>query len=373
MSSSCAPHDISSLPEDGSSRSPGKAATPHDFLDDQFLLDLLHHGSPSDQESALVSLRHATRSNNPDLRIAMCTSVLLAWLSPMILSSNPSLRANAIASIVNLSLEPPNRTRIVKSGILNLLIGLLKNKASETDAKALVVAAIHSLSMEEKNRTTIGALGAVPPLLEVFSRRDEEKVARQDAGMAIYYLTFSPDNRGRVVKTHGAVKRIVGVLKGDQDDEMKSVGMRIACNLARCEDGRSALMEADGVAVMVGLVEPRSVPERRSCCEDMAYMAAAAMYGMSKGKSLRFRCMAKSANAEEVLSRVLEERSGAIGEMARRTLQVIQGGGEEEERDEWYEYSGTRGAGGSAMSEPMKRRQGSYNGNAPVSHPDWMQ
>jgi hypothetical protein len=296
----------------------------------------------------------------------------------MILSSNSSLCTNAIAVVVNLSLEPPNRTRIVKSGILNLLMGLLKNKACDTYVKGLLVAAIHSLSMEEKNRTTIGALGAVPPVMEVFSGQSEEKMARKDAGMSIYYLTFSPDNRGRVVKTHGAVKRIVGVLKGDQDDEIRRVGMRIACNLARCEDGRSALMEADGVAVMVSLVtlvEPRSdsLPERQIRSEDMAYMAAAAMYGMSKAKSLRFRCMAKSANAEEVLSRVLEKGSGAIQEMARRTLQAIQGDGEEEERDEWYEYSSSRGAGGLAMTEPMKRPRGSYNGNTAVSEPDWLQ
>lgn len=370
MSSSCGLDDISSLPDQPPKKS---TATHHDFLDEQFLLHLLHHGSPSDQESALVFIRHATRSNNPDLRIAMCTPTLLSWLCPMILSPNLSLRTNAIAVVVNLSLEPPNRTRIVKSGILNLLIGLFKNKASNTDAKGLVMAAIHSLSVEEKNRTTIGALGAVQPLMEVFTKGDEEKMSRQDAGMAIYYLTFSSDNRGRIVKTHGAVRRIVGVLKGDQDEDIKSVGMRIACNLARCEDGRSALMEADGVAVMVGLVEPRSVPEQRICREDMAYMAAAAMYGMSKGKSLRFRCMAKSANAEEVLGRVSEEGSGAIKEMARRTLQVLQEEGEEDERDEWYKYTGSRGAGGLAMSEPMKRRQGSYSGNFAVSEPDWMQ
>ncbi|KAJ4794203.1 U-box domain-containing protein 38 [Rhynchospora pubera] len=338
----------------------------------EFLSD--HGGSPSDQDATLVSIRHATRSNNPELRISMCTPNLLSWLCPMILSSNPSSQTNAIAVVVNLSLEPTNRTRIVKSGILNLLIGLLRNGA-DAEAKGLIVAAVHSLSVEEKNRTTIGALGAVPSLMDVFSGRGEAQMARQDAGMAIYYLTFSADNRGRVVKTNGSVRRLVGVLKGaDEEDEIKSVGMRIVCNLARCEEGRSALMEANGVAVMVGLIEKSGtnsvVPERRKCWEDMAYMAAAAVYGMSKGKSLRFRCMAKSANAEEVFSRVLEERGGAIGEMARRTIQAMRGDGEEEQRDEWYEYTGGRGAGGLGMSEPMKRRYGSFGGNTAVSGPN---
>lgn len=365
MNSTTSSSRISTFPCQQSKKTP---PTHRDFLDEQSLVDLLSHGLPSDQEATLVSVRHATRSNNPDLRITMCTPTLLSCLCPMILSSTTSLRTNAIAIVVNLSLEPPNRTRIIKSGILNLLIGLLKNGAGgdNSDAKGLAVAAIHSVSVEEKTRTTIGALGAVLPLMEVFSKRDEEKVARQDAGMAIYYLTFSADNRGRVVKANGAVKRIVQVLKRDQDEEIKSVGMRIACNLARCEDGRSALMEADGVAVMVGLIQPKSV-------HDMMYMAAATIYGMSKGKSMRFRCMAKSANAEEVLIRVSEEGSGPVREMAKRTLQAIRGDGEEEERDEWYEYTGSRGAGGLAMSEPMKRRQGSYNGNTAVSQPDWMQ
>lgn len=346
----------------------------NDLFPEQFLI---HHGSgsPSDQESALVSLRHATRSNNPDLRITTCTPTLLSWLCSMLLSPQPSIRTNAVAVVVNLSLEPPNRTRIVKSGILNLLIGLLKNHTDDTDAKGFVVAAIHSLSAEEKNRTTIGALGAVPPLMEIFWRGDEEKMARQDAGMAIYYLTFSADNRRRVVKTNRAVRHLVRVLKGEEEEEeIKSVGMRIACNLARCEEGRSALMEADAVTVMVGLMKTRSVvPEGQNCREGLAYMAAVAMYGMSKGKSLRFRCAAKSANAEEVLSSVLEGGSGAITEMVRRTLKAIQEDPEEEGRHEWYEYAGSRGANGLAMSEPMKRRQGSYSGNAAVSEPDWLQ
>ncbi|KAJ0986743.1 hypothetical protein J5N97_005099 [Dioscorea zingiberensis] len=82
--------------------------TPDDPLESE-ILSKLKDPRVSEQESALISLRRATREGQ-DRRISLCTRRLLAALRPLLVSRYQAVQANAVAALVNLSLEARNKS-----------------------------------------------------------------------------------------------------------------------------------------------------------------------------------------------------------------------------------------------------------------------
>ncbi|XP_010913476.1 U-box domain-containing protein 39 [Elaeis guineensis] len=297
-----------------------------DCLEEEISIKLMN-SEVSEQEAALAALRQATRESR-DRRIALCTPRLLATLRPMLLSRWPGVQVNAAAVLVNLSLEAPNKVRIVRSGAVPPLVEALKN--GHPEARDHAAGAIFSLALEDENRAAIGVLGAIAPLLHLFSRPSESHRARRDAGMALYHLSLAGTNRSKIARTTGAVRALLAVAAeeegapaGAQGPPLGRLAMMVLCNLAGSAEGRAALMDAGAVAGVVGLMSGAAAPAEEYC--------VAALYGMSRG-SLRFRGLARAAGAEKVLMRVVE--AGSPGEvrreMARRTLRAMRGEDDEE-------------------------------------------
>ncbi|GFY93921.1 RING/U-box superfamily protein with ARM repeat domain-containing protein [Actinidia rufa] len=71
------------------------------------------------------------------------------------------VQTNAVAAMVNLSLEKVNKLKIVRSRIAPSLIDVLKGGGAEWQEHAS--GAIFSLALEDDNRTAIGVLGALQP------------------------------------------------------------------------------------------------------------------------------------------------------------------------------------------------------------------
>lgn len=158
--------------------------------------------------------------------------------------------------------------------------------------------------------------------------------------MALYHLSLAPNNLSKIARTAGAVKSILtmattnvnadGAVKGETEEEegtvrlrLRRVAMMLLASLARRNEGRVALMDADTVKVMVEMMKGGAAAGREE------EYCLAVMYEMSKG-SLRFRALARAAGAERVLLAMAgnnnEEGRGEVGkEMARRTLKVIRG------------------------------------------------
>ncbi|CAL9136300.1 unnamed protein product, partial [Musa textilis] len=306
---------------------PASPTADFDLSEEEILIRLMDT-ELSEQESAVVSLRRATRESR-DRRIDLCTCRLLAALRSMLLCSSAAVQINATAALVNLSLELENRVRILRSGAVAPLVDVLKG--GHPEARDHAAGALFSLSLEDENRAAIGVLGAIPPLLDLFSVASADGVrARRDAGMALYYLSLAVSNRLKIARAPGAVRALLSVALESEEAPVDGappphgpglarLAMMMVCSLAVCNDGRAALMDGGAVASVVSLMRSPAAAAVEEYC-------VAALYRMSRG-SLRFRGLARSAGAEPVLVRVAYSGSG--GEMrrnmAKKTLRAMRG------------------------------------------------
>lgn len=273
------------------------------------------------QQEAVISLRKITRTGE-NARVYLCTPRLLSALRSLIVSRFVTLQANAVAALVNLSLENQNKVKIVRSGMVPPLIDVLKGGFPEAQDHA--AGALFSLALDDQNKTAIGVLGALPPLLQVL-RSDSDR-ARHDSALALYHLSLVQSNQSKLVKL-GSVPLLLGMARSGQ---MTDRVLLILCNLAVCKEGRAAMLDCGAVEYFVGLLgrdESVSNSSRESC--------VAALFGLSLG-GLRFRGLAKQAGAEEVLEKMERTGSERAREKARRILEVLRARDEEEEVD-WEE------------------------------------
>ncbi|GJN00194.1 hypothetical protein PR202_ga17608 [Eleusine coracana subsp. coracana] len=280
------------------------------------IMAVLHAEDPTPEElaSAMASLRQATRENR-EVRTQLCTPRLLAALRPMLLSPDAGVQVNATAAVVNLSLEPENKARIVRSGAVSSLVDVLRG--GHPEARDHAAGAMYSLAVEDENRAAIGVLGAVPPLLDLFASGAAGPRARREAGMALYHVSLAAMNRAKIARAPGAVRTLLAV--AESRDPQRGAVMVLA-NLAGCPDGRAALMDGGAVAAVVRMMRGGSVA--RGSAEEEYCISA--LYGMSRG-SLRFRGLARAAGAEAALQPVAEGVGGVGRDLARRTLRAMRG------------------------------------------------
>ncbi|KAI9087613.1 hypothetical protein K1719_030483 [Acacia pycnantha] len=279
----------------------------------------LRSDEASEQEEAVVSLRNITKTRE-DTRISLCTPALLSSLRSLIPSEHPVVQVNAVASLVNFSLQKPNKLKIVRSGFIPCLIVVLKSGFPEAQEHA--AGALFSLALDDENKMAIGVLGALEPLMNAL--RSESERTRQDSALALYHLTLVQSNRVKLVKL-GAVPTLLSMVKSG---DLASRVLLILCNIAAGTEGRTAMLDGNGVECLVGVLRENKRATEAATTEH----CVAALYGMSHG-SLRFKALAKEARAVEVLREVEERGSGRAREKAKRMLQMMRGGGEEDDEN----------------------------------------
>ncbi|KAK9278651.1 hypothetical protein L1049_028224 [Liquidambar formosana] len=275
-----------------------------------------------EQEEGVISLRKLTRTKE-ETRVSLCTTRLLSALRPLMTSRYAVVQTNAVAAVVNLSLEKANKVRLVRSGIVPPLVDVLKGGFAESQEHA--AGALFSLALEDDNKTAIGVLGALQPLLHAL--RSESERTRLDSALALYHLSLVQSNRVKLVKL-GAVPTLLTLFRSGN---MAGRVILVLCNFAACAEGRSAMLDANAVECLVGMLrgnELDSEATRENC--------VAALYSLSYG-SLRFRGLAKEAKAVEVLREVEERGTERAREKAKRMLQMLRAREGEEEEVDWEE------------------------------------
>ncbi|KAJ9163704.1 hypothetical protein P3X46_023343 [Hevea brasiliensis] len=303
-----------------------------------------------EQEEAVISLRKLTRARE-ELRISLSTPRLLTALRSSIASRYCVVQTNAIASLVNLSLEKANKVKIVRSGFVPLLIDVLKAGSSEPQEHA--AGALFSLALEDENKMAIGVLGALQPLMHAL--RSESERTRHDSALALYHLSLIQSNRVKLVKL-GAVPTLLGMLKAG---DLASRLLLILCNLAVCNEGRSAMLDGNAVAILVGMLREGS---KRVDSEATRENCVAALFALSHG-SLRFKGLAKEARAVEVLREIEERGNERAREKAKKILQMMRGRDEDDEEADWEDVLES---GGLSRSR-YQVGGGARNGNCPNS------
>ncbi|GMY24877.1 U-box domain-containing protein 38-like [Fagus crenata] len=299
--------------------------------EDQFIAKL-KSAEVFEQEEAVDLLRKLTRTRE-DLRVPLCTPRLLSAVRSLIQSKYATVQISAIALLLNLSLEKRNKVQIVRSGFVPLLIDALKGEFGESQEHA--AGALFSLALEDDNKMAIGVLGALSPLMHAL-RSDSERT-RHDSALALYHLTLIQSNRVKLVKL-GAVPTLLAMAKsGDSASRV----LLILCNLAVCVEGRSAMLDANAVECLVGMLRKGEGVDSEATREN----CVAAMYALSQG-SMRFKGLAKEARAVEALREVEERGSERAREKAKRILRMMKGREEEEDGEEGENWEGASNSGG---------------------------
>ena len=316
--------------------------------EDQFIAKL-KSAEVYEQEEAVVSLRKLTRTRE-DLRVSLCTARLLSAVRSLIQSKYATVQVNAIALLVNLSLEKRNKVQIVRSGFVPLLIDALKGGFNESQEHA--AGALFSLALEDDNKMAIGVLGALPPLMHAL--RSESERTRHDSALALYHLTLIQSNRVKLVKL-GAVPSLLAMAK---TGESASRVLLILCNLAVSVEGRSAMLDANAVECLVGMLRNGDGAESEATREN----CVAAMYALSQG-SMRFKGLAKEARAVEALREVEEKGSERAREKAKRILRMMKGREEEDGGEEGEDWEGILNSGGMSRSRYRVAGKNLYGAN----------
>lgn len=281
---------------------------PNSASEDEEFVSKLRSPDIYEQEQGLISLRKLTRTKE-EARVSLCTPRLLAVIRPLLVSRYAAVQTNAVAVIVNVSLDKVNKVKIVRSGIVPPLIDAMKGGFPESQEHA--AGAIFSLALEDENKVAIGVLGAMQPLLHAL--RSESGRSRHDSALALYHLSLVQSNRVKLVKL-GAVSTLLTLVSG----ELAGRAMLVLCNLAACVEGRSAMLDANAVEVLVGMLRRREVSEstQENC--------VAALHSLSHG-SMRFKGLARGAGLAEVLREVEERGSERAREKAGKILMVMRG------------------------------------------------
>ncbi|KAL8217565.1 hypothetical protein R6Q57_020938 [Mikania cordata] len=258
------------------------------------------------QEQSVILLRKLTRTDE-EARVSLCTPRLLVALRQCLVSKRAAVQANAVAALVNLSLEKTNKLKIVRSGIIPSLIDVFKAGVSESQEHAAGV--LFSLSLEEEHKTAIGVLGALQPLLNALHSHSER--TRHDSALALYHLSLEQSNRVKLVKL-GAVSNLLTLLETGLAGRV----LLVLCNLAASNEGKSALLDSQAVECLFQKLRNGDSNEstRENC--------VACLYSLSIG-SMRFKGLAKAARATEVLRVVEKTGSERAREKAKRMLMML--------------------------------------------------
>ncbi|KAL6846621.1 hypothetical protein ACP4OV_024069 [Aristida adscensionis] len=314
------------------------AAAVVDPLEDEVVANVMDAEEEGVVSAAMAALREATRES-AERRQALCTPRLLGALRRvLLLPRHAAARVDATAALVNLSLEPANKVRIVRAGAVPALVEVLRSGASAVEAREHAAGALFGLALNEDNRAAIGVLGAVPPLLDLLTSHAYPAPARRDAGMALYHLSLAAVNQSKIARFPGAPKALLAVASGAAEPgPIRRLALMVVCNVGACAEGRAALMDAGAVASVAGILSrshgaDADADARGGGSADLEEWCVAAMYAMSRG-SLRFRGLARAAGADRALRRVAEERGGVRREMARKTLRAMRGDLDEEDGD----------------------------------------
>ncbi|XP_010533481.1 PREDICTED: U-box domain-containing protein 38 [Tarenaya hassleriana] len=262
-----------------------------------------------DQEQGLVMMRKMTRTKQ-ETRVLLCTPRILSFLKSMIVSRYSLVQTNSMASLVNLSLEKKNKVTIVRSGFIPLLIDVLKSGSREAQEHS--AGAIFSLALDDDNKMPIGVLGALQPLLHALRAAESDRT-RHDSALALYHLSLNQTNRSKLVRL-GAIPTLLTMVRSG---ESASRALLVICNLACCSEGRSAMLDANAVSILVGKLRedsPASASAHENC--------VAALFALSH-ENLRFKGLAREARAVDALKEIEERGTERAREKAKKILQVM--------------------------------------------------
>lgn len=303
----------------------------------------LRHSQTFEQEQAVIDLRKLTRTN-VESRTTLCNSKLLSALLPLLTSRYSGIQINAVAALVNISLENDNKVSIVRAGAIPCLIDVLK--MGHPEAQEHAAGAIFSLALNDENKTAIGVLGAIPPLIHML--RSGEERGRQDALMALYHLSFAQGNRAKLIKV-GTVSFLLNLAREDRSD-LLSRALLILYNIAANSEGRKALLDANAIGSLVAILAKHQKDKSKGSQVIQEHTVAVLL--LLSHNNLRFKSLAMQAGAMELLVGLAESGNVRTKEKATILTSIMKGVSDDEDGDSVISRSHWKTLGWSSSPGP---------------------
>lgn len=211
------------------------------------LIEDLKSDSVDVRKAATAEIRLLAKHNMENrLVIANCGAISL--LVGLLHSTDPKTQENAVTALLNLSINDNNKTAIANADAIDPLIHVLET--GNPEAKENAAATLFSLSVIEENKVRIGRSRAIKPLVDLLGNGTPR--GKKDAATALFNLSIFHENKARIVQA-GAVRHLVDLL--DPAAGMVDKAVAVLANLATIPEGRAALGQADGIPVLVDVVE----------------------------------------------------------------------------------------------------------------------
>ncbi|CAA7393599.1 unnamed protein product [Spirodela intermedia] len=203
------------------------------------------------QYQAAMELRLLAK-NSMENRIKIGQSGAIRPLVSLTSTTEQQLQEHGVTAILNLSLCDENKDLLVGAGAIKALVRALKSGTSTTKENA--ANALLRLAQVDDHKVTIGRSGAIPPLVSLLETGTFR--GKKDACTALYTLCSSKENKARAVQA-GIMKPLLELM-AEPDSGMVDKAACVMNKLVTIPKGVTALVEEDGIPVLVELLETGS-------------------------------------------------------------------------------------------------------------------
>lgn len=224
-------------------------------------------GADTEQTRTVVAALRALTKRPDGLHRARLASVKgVEPLVSLLDSEDPLTAEHAVTTIMNLSLVDAVKGFVFESpkgisGIVNLLEN--GSEVAKENAAATIFLLADNLERQEK----IGRSNSIPLLLELLENGSLR--GKKDASLALFNLTLNPFCRKEVVRDGG----VQILLEASQEQAMEEKSVAILSNLAKIPEGREEIMENDGIATLVEILDLGSLRSKEDATSVLLLLA----------------------------------------------------------------------------------------------------
>ncbi|VFQ75393.1 unnamed protein product [Cuscuta campestris] len=280
------------------------------------LVDMLRSGAVESSEAALLALLNLAVKDEGN-KVKIIDAGALQPIISFLKSKNATLQAHATASLLTLSASPVTKPIITASGVIPLLVEVLKN-GSPTQSKADAVMALYNLSSYEGNIIPILQTDPIPSIVSLLKSCKRSSKTAEKCTALIESLVGYEEGRTALTSEEGGVLTVVEVLEsGSRQSREHALGALLKmCESDRCKYREPILREG----VIPGLLEltVQGTPKSQAKAQTLLRLLRECPFPRSE---------LKADTLENIVSNLIsqmggEENPGKAKEMLAEMVQV---------------------------------------------------
>jgi len=215
-----------------------------------FLSIKLAMGTVAEKSKAAYEIRLLTKRSEFN-RECCVEAGAIPYLLNLLLCKDSTAQENSIAALLNLSKHSQSKAAIVNNGGLALVVRVLKC-GIKMEARQYAAATLFYLSLVEDYRTLIGNNpDAIPSLVQLI--RVGGGRGKKSALVAIFGLLLVPSHHYRVLEA-GLVPLLVKLLGTTESKDLVADSLAVLAALAERSDGARAILHANALNVIMGML-----------------------------------------------------------------------------------------------------------------------